>query len=497
MRTARSIPTTRQVAHGALLSLALLAAVGSAATAAPAVSPLGLSRAALQALDVEATTPVAIGAAVSATANLSDVEEADTGTITLSLYGPGDTDCTSDPVFVTVPPLATEGPGPYGPVQFTPDTAGTYQWVAEYVGTNEETAETTCGQDPVVVNRAEPTLTTVASGDIPLGDESTDQATLTGAFQPTGTITFNLYGPGDVVCEEAPVETSSVTLTPGQTVATSAPFEPLVAGDYRWRAAYSGDVNNLPAGTGCADEPEQFTVLTVTRLTTAVADPAVELGTAVSDTATLTGATEDAGGTITFSLYGPNDGDCTQDAVFTSDPVTVSGNGDYSSGPFTPDVVGTYRWIASYTGDADNTGFTTQCNDPNETVVVNGDLVTPVLATEASRDTFVGKRVFDEAFLTGGNDPTGTITFSLYGPNDATCARTPVFTSVVDVDGNTPVGGPGYLSGSFRPHVPGTYQWVAEYSGDENNEAVRTRCGDPAEQVVVRKKKPYGGSPRP
>ena len=32
----------------------------------------------------------------------------------------------------------------------------------------------------------------------------------------------------------------------------------------------------------------------------------------------------------------------------------VNGNGAYTSAAFTPTLVGTYRWVASYGGDANN-----------------------------------------------------------------------------------------------------------------------------------------------
>ncbi|MEU7822797.1 hypothetical protein [Catellatospora sp. NPDC049133] len=67
-----------------------------------------------------------------------------------------------------------------------------------------------------------------------------------------------------------------------------------------------------------------------------------------------------------------------------------------------------------------------------------------------------------------------------------------MFTTSVDVDGNG-----RYRSDAFRPRVPGAYRWVASYSGDDGNEAVRTSCDDEDERVVVKKKKPYGGKPRP
>jgi hypothetical protein len=102
------------------------------------------------------------------------------------------------------------------------------------------------------------------------------------------------------------------------------------------------------------------------------ASPSVALGAAISDSATLSGGGTGGGaptGTITFNLYGPNDATCTGAAIFTS-PVVVNGNGVYASLPFTPSAVGTYRWIANYSGDANNTATANACNAANESVVV-------------------------------------------------------------------------------------------------------------------------------
>jgi hypothetical protein len=48
----------------------------------------------------------------------------------------------------------------------------------------------------------------------------------------------------------------------------------------------------------------------------------------------------------------------------------VNGDGDYVSDPFTTAAEGTYRWIASYSGDASNNTVSGACNDANESVVV-------------------------------------------------------------------------------------------------------------------------------
>jgi len=82
----------------------------------------------------------------------------------------------------------------------------------------------------------------------------------------------------------------------------------------------------------------------------------------IKDTATLSGATSNAGGSITFTAW-LNNSTCTGNADFTSSPVTVSGNGNYSATIPSPVAVGTWYWIASYTGDANNKPYKGTCGD--------------------------------------------------------------------------------------------------------------------------------------
>jgi lysophospholipase L1-like esterase len=103
-----------------------------------------------------------------------------------------------------------------------------------------------------------------------------------------------------------------------------------------------------------------------------------------------------------------------------------------------------------------------------------------LVSTTASGAVTVGGTINDAATLSGGVGPTGTITFQLFGPDNATCAGTPAFTSTRTVTGNG-----AYTSDSFSTSASGTYRWVAAYSGDANNNDVVTGCSDPAESVVV------------
>lgn len=199
------------------------------------------------------------------------------------------------------------------------------------------------------------------------------------------------------------------------------------------------------------------------------------VGQPITDAATIKGGQWPTG-TLTWTVYSSSDTSCST-PLFTTAPVTVAGNGTYTSPPFTPSAAGTYQWVASYSGDSWNAANTTKCNDPNEQSVVSP--ASPAIATTASSGT-AGQPVSDSATLSGGDSPSGSITWTAYTSSDTSCL-TPVFTSApVSVSGDGT-----YSSPSFTPTAAGTYQWVASYSGDANNNPVASACGDTNEQSVV------------
>jgi len=55
------------------------------------------------------------------------------------------------------------------------------------------------GASAVTVNRRRPRLVTHASGPVVVGGALSDSATLSGGLSPTGTVTFDLFGPSDEV----------------------------------------------------------------------------------------------------------------------------------------------------------------------------------------------------------------------------------------------------------------------------------------------------------
>ena len=86
----------------------------------------------------------------------------------------------------------------------------------------------------------------------------------------------------------------------------------------------------------------------------------------------------------------------------------------------------------------------------------------------------------DTATLSGGSAPTGTITFSLYGPSESqNCTTTAVYTYTVTLNGNGTYTTPN----GFTPVKAGTYWWTASYGGDNANNSVASGCG--AESVTV------------
>lgn len=99
------------------------------------------------------------------------------------------------------------------------------------------------------------------------------------------------------------------------------------------------------------------TALATPSLSTAAAAAAV-INSQISDAATLSGGTAPTG-TITFALYGPADPTCA--TALTTSMATVTGAGTYHSAAFTANTLGTYRWIARYSGDVNNTAVGGAC----------------------------------------------------------------------------------------------------------------------------------------
>jgi hypothetical protein len=107
----------------------------------------------------------------------------------------------------------------------------------------------------------------------------------------------------------------------------------------------------------------------------------------------------------------------------------------------------------------------------------------PTIVTQASGSVTVGADITDTATLSGGADPTGTITFTAYSDDQCTVQ---VFTDDEDVDS----GNGDYTSDAYTTTAAGTIYWIASYSGDDSNASASGACGDANESSVVNQAKP-------
>jgi hypothetical protein len=173
----------------------------------------------------------------------------------------------------------------------------------------------------------------------------------------------------------------------------------------------------------------------------------VPQGTAVTDSATLTGANASkAGGTMTYTVYS----DATCSTVFASGGVKTVVNGTVpDSNPVTMSQIGTFHWIAAYSGDTTTGNAASSSNCVDETVTVTGDA--PISATGTSFSATEGQLVTATVATVKDGDPNdmaaeykATIDWG-----DGTAPSVVVLTG--------PNGGPYSVTGTHTYAEEGTY----------------------------------------
>jgi len=332
------------------------------------------------------------------------------------------------------------------------------------------------------------TTPTAATVSIGTGSASvTDEAdlTVTGTDTWSGTLSFFLCGPiATGTCDTVGVPIGSAVAVNQDTtmpVVSSAATVTSV-GRYCWRGFFDSATDGVDDATD-STEGECFTVTPVTPTLTTTAGADVTLGTPITDTATLTGtATQPgtdgpnatypsinatngapAGGTITWTVQGPDDCEASG-LMVTGSPATVSGDGLYGPVSATPTAIGTYTFVATYSGSSPNTlGAAGSCppgaNDGDEEVTVTG---------EAGLSTAQDWLPNDTATLTGPTNLNGTLTFTLY--HTADCTGTPVPGQTYPVTVTNAVSGSTFETSNTTFFVTaaneGAYSWLVHY--DDN-----------------------------
>ncbi len=224
------------------------------------------------------------------------------------------------------------------------------------------------------------------------------------------------------------------------------------------------------------------TVVTHTNLPSGAT--AFVLGAGLSDTVRVSGGFGTLTGTVTLNLYDNTQATCAASPRYTQ-TFTLSGPGPgflFANTPFTSDKVGTWRWQAVYSGNANNKTVTSACTGSAATGIFVVKAGTTI-STTAYPTTVTGRvTLTDTATLGGGTTtpaPKGTIAFQLFDPSQTTCVGIPHFVDSVEVD----AGAGKYATAGFKPDTAGTWHWVASYTGDSINSEVANACN--AEAVVV------------
>jgi hypothetical protein len=221
-----------------------------------------------------------------------------------------------------------------------------------------------------------------ASGTV--GSTFGDSATVTGATgapTPTGTVEFRLYS--DNHCGTLVAGPIAETLSGGKAAIPSAEKVAPEAGEYWWVASYGGDSFNAAAKSKCEAEPVTVNKAAPSVKTTQ-APASGTVGGVFKDKATLTGLFGAApGGTITWKLF--DNKEC-KNAPLAEDSIAVTGNATYETPKgATISSVGTYYWVATYSGDHNNSAMQSGCADEPVSVKAPAVVVLPekVISGEA------------------------------------------------------------------------------------------------------------------
>ena len=286
---------------------------------------------------------------------------------------------------------------------------------------------------------------------------------------------------------------STVTVTGGVVPPSAAATFP-AAGTFYWAAFYSGDPNNLPAASDCATEPLVVTPAP-SRVTTELSANGREIGVggSASDSATLTGVTGTAGGTVEYRYYDSLTA-CERRPRRSRRPggtlvstVTVTGGVVPPSAAATFPVAGTFYWAAFYSGDPSNPAAASDCaTEPLVVTPAPSRVATQLSAAggeiarrrDGERHRDAGRR-----HRHGGRDRgvpvlrfAGRVRQRRGGFPAPAAGGTLVSTETV-TNGVVPP------SAAATFPVAGTFYWAAFYSGDADDQAAASDCA--TEPLVV------------
>jgi uncharacterized repeat protein (TIGR01451 family) len=155
--------------------------------------------------------------------------------------------------------------------------------------------------------------------------------------------------------------------------------------------------------------------------------------------------------------------------LFTDTEPLVAGRA--TSAGYTTTATGTDYWLTIYNGDSNNEST---LKPPGPPVTV-GPASPSIGTVQQPASATVGSSIADKATVSGGFNPTGTVTFTLF--NNPNGTGTPLFTDT------EPLAGGAATSAGYTTTAAGTDYWVATYNGNANNNSVTS--GTAAEPVTL------------
>ncbi|MGH7608512.1 MAG: hypothetical protein ACREOD_01005 [Candidatus Dormibacteria bacterium] len=397
----------------------------------------------------------------------------------------------------------TAGTSGYFQVPSTAASGTNYYWVAAFKDSENSIFYSSCSSEEVtvVVPKSSTQISTSVQGlpitlqqsDVTNPNKIFDMITLSGA---TDLINNQVTVTLEAVSGSSSVhQTYTVTLTQSGAnwVGQTPDFVPEAAGQFCYAVSFAGDANNSPASSACGQEgftvnqyPASLVTYPVTPVTSAV-------GMVLDDTAVMNiypnhQAMGGSGqyGSVTFGLY--TDSSCSNQVTAggsalgaTEDVLWVSSASEMeatvSLTVATPLASGTYYWLAAYSGNYDNTAYST-CGEPT-TIAAN---IPSISTTPSSTSVTSGTSVYDAAQVTGLVAPASTDSVDFQLVSD--CTASPSYSKDLGSVMLTISGGTGSASSpSMSAPAAGTYYWLAIFSGDANNASVSESCG--TEKVVV------------
>jgi hypothetical protein len=473
------------------------------------------------------------------TATLSDIV-APGGTITFTLVAPGGATVDTETVPATTVGNYTTPTGYTLPTNVA--VTGTYQWNATFVpsnGNNVGASDSGNTNEQVKVSPATPSITTAQQpATAVVGSVVADKATLSGGYNATGTVTFDLYNNSSGT--GTPLFVDTETLIGG--VATSKGYTATATGTDYWVATYNGDSNNVSVSSPAIKEPVTITsespaITTTPSVTTTTgsggqfatigfwhnkngqavivslgstlgtslatnyknlfgyANPydATTLGAAAGAAPGVAGLTGTQVAAVYLGLWTP--GGLQKNTYVQAFAVALGLNSTGGAGSFNVGSNGAAfgapngttlsigQILAAVNSNFSPTtglfygGDSTLTGEANN--VLNG--INTAGETPGGIPVAGGtEKLNDSATLSGGVGETGTITFYLFAPGvtpNGTDSNN-VYTDTVTVISNgTYTTATGTNPGGFSPTATGTYQWVAVYSGDSNNAGVTSPFG--------------------